>query len=129
MLAVDRRPLSRAVLTEGVLIHVIRQKATPQQMTEMLEVLENYVKLAVDTEQGVLAGGGALHADCETALLEAGSSQKDIWGADWIPATQEVRYEALINIRPLDGNRSMELKDEDLRQKVRQTAVRLLGNQ
>jgi len=52
-----------------------------------------------DIEQGIAAGGGALHADCEALLLEAGSQQTDVWGADWIPASQEVRYEATIRAR------------------------------
>ncbi len=108
------------------MVHVIREPATPDQIAEMLEELENYIKLAVDVERGILAGGGALHADCEAALLDAGSQQKDIWGADWIPATREVRYESLINLRPLQGNRSMELTDEGLRGKVHDVTVRLL---
>ena len=67
------------------MIHVLRGKATVVQMTEMLEVLNAYIKLAVDTKQGIAAGGGALHADCEAVLLEAGSRQEDIWGADLDP--------------------------------------------
>ena len=109
------------------MVHIIREPATPDQIAEMLEELENYIKLAVDVQLGTLAGGGALHADCEAALLEAGSQQRDVWGADWIPATREVRYESLINLRPLQGNRSMELNDEALREKVREITVRLLG--
>lgn len=58
------------------------------------------MKLAVDLERGILAGGGALHADCEAALLEDGSRQEDVWGADWIPGAQQVTFESLINIRP-----------------------------
>ena len=69
------------------MIHLIRERATAGQMSEMLEQLENYVKLAVDVRRGVMAGGGALHADCEAVLLEDGSAQEDVWGADWIPAT------------------------------------------
>ena len=69
-------------------------------MAQMLEALEVYVKVAVDINRGVLAGGGALHADCEAVLLDDGSAQDDIWGADWIPVSQQVRFEALINIRP-----------------------------
>jgi hypothetical protein len=110
------------------LVHIIREPATPDQIAEMLEELENYIKLAVDVQLGILAGGGALHADCEAALLDAGSQQRDVWGADWIPATREVRYESLINLRPLQGNRSMELGDEALREKVREITVRLLGD-
>ena len=109
------------------LVHVIEEPATADQMSDMLEQLEMYVKLAVDVRRGVLAGGGALHADCEEALLEDGSAQKDIWGADWIPATQEVTYESLINLRPGQGNMSLEVQDSALREQIAAVARRLLG--
>lgn len=96
------------------MIHVIADRATPQQLKEMLEELETYIKLAVDVRRCVVAGGGALHADCEAALLKDGSQQRDIWGADWIPDSREVRFESLINIRPKQGNRSMRIADAQL---------------
>jgi hypothetical protein len=43
------------------------------------------IKLAVDVEKAILAGGGELHADCEEILLEDGSQQDNLWGADWYP--------------------------------------------
>ena len=64
-------------------IHIIRTRATPEQMAEMQQMLQTYIKLAVDVEQKILAGGGEMHADCEDALLEEGSRQENIWGADW----------------------------------------------
>jgi len=81
----------------------------------MLEALGEYIKLAVDVEKGIIAGGGELHADCEAALLKEGSSQDNIWGADWYPRTKEVSFESLINIRPRQNNRSMVIQDADLR--------------
>lgn len=65
----------------------------------MVEALGVYVKLAVDIRRGILAGGGVLHADCEATLLDDGIQREDIWGADWIPFSQQIRFEALINIR------------------------------
>ena len=99
-------------------VHIIRTRATRQQMIEMLKTLETYVKLAVDIERGILAGGGAMHADCKSVLLEDGSQQENIWGADWNPTTQEVTFESLINIRPMQNNRSLELQDPVLRMRV-----------
>jgi hypothetical protein len=55
----------------------------------MLEALETYIKLAMDIQREILAGGGELHADCEEVLLDNGSSQENIWGADWYPKTKE----------------------------------------
>jgi hypothetical protein len=108
------------------MIHIIRERATAQQLADMMQQLDNYVKLAVDVGRGVLAGGGALHADCETVLLEDGSRQEDVWGADWYPATQEVTFEALINLRPGQGNFAMEIQSEAVRKQVREIVERLL---
>jgi Protein of unknown function (DUF5674) len=43
------------------MIQIIRSRATPEQMQQMLEVLGIYIKLAVDIQRGILAGGGELH--------------------------------------------------------------------
>lgn len=110
------------------MILVIREPATAQQLEAMLEPLSVYIKVAVDIRQGILAGGGVLHADCEAALLEAGSQQGDIWGADWIPEGQQVRYEALINIRPRQGNRRLEIEDSVIREQVGAVVRRLMRN-
>lgn len=109
------------------MIHIIRERATTEQMREMLEVLETYVKLAVDTERGFLAGGGAMHADCEAVLLEDGSQQEFVWGADWNPSAQQVAFESLINIRPRQNNPSMEILDSKIRERVAEITVKLLG--
>jgi hypothetical protein len=93
----------------------------------MLKTLGAYVKLAVDIERRLLVGGGEFHADCEAVLLDRGSRQEAIWGADWIPETQEVRFEALINIRPRQNNRSMRIEDSIIRRKVEVIIRELLG--
>lgn len=97
------------------MIYFIQQRPTKEQIEQMLETLGSYIKLAVDIERGVLAGGGEMHADCESILLQNGSKQANIWGADWYPLTQEVGFESLINIRPSQNNRSMEIKDLAIR--------------
>ena len=108
------------------MIHLIREKATPRQMTEMLEALGTYVKLAVDIRRKTLAGGGILHADCEAELLKDGSRQEDVWGADWFPESQKVGFEALINIRPHQNNPAMEIQDHDIRFKMESIIRELL---
>jgi hypothetical protein len=60
-------------------------------------------------------------------LIEDGSAQEDIWGADWIPATQEVTYESLINLRPAQGNLAMEVQSSKLRGQIAEAVERLLG--
>lgn len=106
-------------------IHILRQRATEKEIQEMLEELQNYIKLAVDVERNILAGGGEYHADCEEVLLEDGSHQGDIWGADWYPESRIVEFGALINIRPHQGNRGMEIEDPKLRERI-ETIIRTL---
>ena len=106
-------------------IHIIRNRSTPEQIREMLEELETYIKLAVDVERSILAGGGEYHADCEEALLEDGSRQEDIWGVDWYPESRTVEFAALINIRPRQGSHGMEIENPNLRMKI-ETIVRQL---
>jgi hypothetical protein len=110
------------------MIHLLHSRATKKQIDEMLETLGVYIKLAVDIRRGILAGGGALHADCEAVLLEEGSQQEDIWGADWIPSTQQILYEALINIRPKQNNPSMKILDPFIRNRITEIAKNLLGD-
>ena len=109
------------------MIHILRTRATEHQIQEMLEALDVYIKLAVDVKRKVLAGGGTLHADCEAVLLEDGSKQSDIWGADWIPETREIRYEAFINIRPAQDNRAMIIQDEKIKNLVQDIVYDTFG--
>ena len=109
------------------MIHIIRSHATKQQMEDMLFALVKYIKLAVDIQRGILAGGGIMQADCETALLDDGSQQEDVWGADWNPAPQQVTFESLINIRPHQDNPSMEILNPAIRERVAEITQQLLG--
>jgi|SRR4030067_3273025 hypothetical protein len=108
-------------------IHIIRQPATEKEIQEMLEELETYIKLAVDVERNILAGGGEYHADCEEVLLEDGSQQENIWGVDWYPGSRAIGFGALINIRPDQDNRGMEIENARLRQRVETLVRDLLG--
>ena len=107
-------------------IHIVRQRVTGKGINEMLEELKTYIKLAVNVERDIPAGGGEYHADCKEVLLEDGSRQQDIWGADWYPEYRKVELRELINIRPRQGNRSMEIEDPKLRAKIETTIRRLL---
>ena len=107
-------------------ISIIHSRVTDEQKKILLEALETYIKLAVDIEQGIFAAGGVLHADCEAVLITNGSKQEKIWGADWIPSSKEIRYEALINIRPKDNNPSMTVLDPDIRARIKEIVERLM---
>ena len=88
------------------------------------------VKLVVDVRRRVVALGGELHADAEAVLLERGSRQADLWGANYYPglgASQCIEFTALINIRPAEGNRSMQIQDSHVREMVREIVHELVG--
>ncbi len=109
------------------MILIIRQQATAEQLAQMAEAFEGaLIKLAVDVDREILAGGGELDADCEAALLEDGSQQLHVWGADWYPQEQQVGFESLINIRPSQQNFSLELQDLRLRAQVEAIVRHLL---
>jgi hypothetical protein len=106
---------------------IIRQPATPEQIAQMSKASgKTLVKLAVDVERKILAGGGELHADCEAALLEDGSQQHNVWGADWYPLERKVGFESLINIRPRQQNFALEVQDPALRSQIEAVVRQLL---
>jgi hypothetical protein len=109
------------------MIHLLKEKATPTQIQEMLDRYENMIKIVVDIRHRFLAGGGEMHADCESVLLDDGSEQDDLWGANWYPHEQRIEFESLINIRPRLGNRSIVLQDENLRRQVEAVTQEILG--
>ncbi len=80
------------------------------------------IKGVVDVERAVIAVGAALHADAEARLLEQGSRQKDVWGFNLKFEEKELsaalEYTSMINIRPHEGNMSMEIRLPDVRRKV-----------
>ncbi len=109
------------------MIHLLKEPVTPAQILEMLEEYDKIIKIVVDIRRQVLSGGGEMHSDCESVLLEDGSEQDDLWGANWYPSEQRIEFESLINIRPRLGNRNVLIQDEDIRQKVESITRQLLG--
>ncbi len=88
------------------------------------------VKYVVDVERGLIAIGGEMHADAEQALLEAGSLQENLWGANYYPGRGRegcIEFSSLINIRPSQGNRSMVVQDVRIQGKIRALTYALVG--
>jgi len=78
------------------------------------------VKGVVDTRRQLLALDAELHADLETMLLENGSAQSDLWGINLYPDETDdfVEFDSLINIRPMQGNRSRGVEDPTIRDTI-----------
>jgi len=96
-------------------IHILTSKATSAQIQEMLESFSEtrMIKIVVDVEREILAGGSGMHYECEQLLLNEGSEQANLWGANWFPDEQDIEFESLINIRP-HQNRSIIIQDENI---------------
>lgn len=117
-------------MPEGVVI-VGGRRIDAGELRRLVEsYFEDMVKYVVDVSRGVAAVGGEMHADGEQALLEDGSRQRDLWGANYYPGRGRdecIEYTSLINIRPAQGNRSMEIQDPALRERVRDLTWTLIG--
>lgn len=91
---------------------------------------QDMVKFVVDVHLGTAAVGGELHADAEALLLEHGSRQADLWGANYYPGRGRedcLEYTSLINIRPAQGNLGMEVQNPAVRARIQGIAFRLIG--
>jgi Protein of unknown function (DUF5674) len=111
---------------DSQLILIINTRATHLQITQMLQEHKFYIKVVVDIELHILAGGGEMHYDEEKVLLDNGSRQQDIWGAGFMPSNQNIRYDSMINLRQ-SQNRSMEILDATIRERVAQIIMEFLG--
>ena len=113
------------------MIKIVERKLSKSETGEFLgNPYSDMIKFVVDIQKGILALGGELHSDAEALLLERGSKQSDLWGANYWPkknAAEKMEYTSMINIRPSAGNRAMEVKDPKIRQKIREIAEKLLS--
>src|ERR1700681_838544 len=112
-------------------IIIVEHRIEPAELTRLVLLhFEDMVKCVVDIEQRRAAIGGELHADAEQLLLQSGSRQADLWGANYYPGRgpeECIEYTSLINIRPTQGNRGMLISDPDLRVRIRKITFALIG--
>lgn len=112
-------------------ILVIDKKISNKDLKRLVDLyFKDMVKYVVDIAQNRIAIGGELHADGEQLLLDSGSNQKDIWGANYYPDREEkdcIEFTALINIRPSQGNPGMEIMDKEICERVKEITFNLIG--
>lgn len=103
-------------------IRIIKKKISRQELKQIAtEQFGELVKAVVDIEQKIMAIGGELHSDEEAVLLEQGSEQKNLWGINLYPQESKekwIEFDSVINIRPSFGNRSRNVKDPIIREKI-----------
>lgn len=112
---------SRAA-TKIMEIRIVRDRVTRAELSAMAgQQFGDMVKAVVDIEQGVMAIGGELHSDEESALLEQGALQKNLWGINLYPArspAEWIEFDSMINVRPSSGNRSRYVESAAIREAV-----------
>jgi len=109
---------------------IVRDRISLEELKEMAqEGFLDFVKAVADIEQGIMAIGGEMHADCEKILLEQGSQQQNLWGFNIFPDKprgQMLEYTSLINIRPRQGNRTMQIQSDEVRNKILEIVNKLV---
>ncbi len=111
-------------------IVVISEPISAEQLTEIAaEQFGDMVKAVVDINRRMLAIGGGMHSDEEAVLLEQGSAQTDLWGINIYPdkpRSEWIEFDSLINIRPRSGNRSRDVEDPEIRQRIQELVDSLI---
>ena len=103
-------------------IRIIREPISSSELEELAQAYHHrLVKGVVDLEREVVALGGEWHIDANNVLIQDGSEQRSLWGFNLYPQERgdnAIEYISLINIRPAQGNRAMELMDNTLRESI-----------
>ena len=104
------------------------RKVTKEEIKKMSYEYGSYIKVVVDIEKDILAGGGAMHYDDEKLLLEYGCKQENLWGGGIDLETGEVTYDSMINIRPNQNNTKREIQSEDIQKRFKQVVEEVFKN-
>ena len=97
------------------MIIIIKKKATKDELNKISEDFGGeYIKVVVDIERKILAGGGERHFDAEQILLANGSLQANLWGGGIDPKTKQIDYNSMINLRP-PKNLARDILSEEVR--------------
>jgi len=113
-------------------IKIIKEPITKQELKKIAEErFGDLVKGVVDINQGIIALGGELHADEEVLLINKyGSKGEDTWGINLYPdkpKEQMLEFDSIINIKPSLNNKSRDVLDEAIREKIKQIIDKLIN--
>ncbi|MEO7085327.1 MAG: DUF5674 family protein [Gemmatimonadaceae bacterium] len=109
---------------------IVRARISLAAVSEIASLrFGDMVKAAVDVGREIMAIGGELHSDEEALLLEDGSAQADIWGINLYPGEAGdgwLEFDSMINVRPMQGNRSRSVEDPTLQMRIRHVVASLI---
>ena len=104
-------------------MEIISKKISRDELNKMDSgYFEDKIKAAADIEKQIIGVDAELHADIEGALIEEGSELRNLWGINFLADEDEieefVKVDSLINIHPKQNNRSRDVEDENIRNKI-----------
>ncbi|MEK7155707.1 MAG: DUF5674 family protein [Patescibacteria group bacterium] len=111
-------------------IRIIRKPITLDVLEELSGIYHRrIVKGVADLGRELIALGGEWHIDANNVLFADGSEQKNMWGFNVLPkekGNKAIQYNSMINIRPAQGNTSMDVLDETLQREIRALVGKLI---
>lgn len=110
-------------------MEIIKAKTNRKRLKEQEEFFATLTKIAVDLKKEIVCSGCELHIDCASKLIEQGSDPKNIWGANVkFDENKEkmIEFNSLINIRPSENNRSMEIELPEIKSKLQDIVFNLI---
>lgn len=109
------------IITDKVFVPEIRELAK--------KMFGSLVKAVVDIEKEIMAIDGELHSDLQTLLVENGSDYKNLWGINIYPDKKGegfIEFDSIINISPLRENRSRNVENSEIRNKILEITAKLI---
>jgi len=112
-------------------IKIVKDSISKKELVDIAEKqFGDLVKAVVDVEQGIMAVGGAMHADEEVVLMEQEESKREhTWGINLYPkknGEELIEFDSIINLKPFFGNRSRGIDNSKVREKIRNTVEKLI---
>jgi hypothetical protein len=112
-------------------IKIVKDKILLEEVKKMAqEQYGDMVKAVVDVEKEIMAIGGELHADANEILIEnEKSDQRNVWGINIYPEETEnnrIVFDSLINIKPLSNNRTLNVENEEIKNKIKEVVNKLI---
>jgi len=84
-----------------------------------------FTKAVADIKREIISIGCELHTDSAEELIKDGSNHNDLWGFNIYP-DGSLDFISLINIRPADNNRSMDIQNQEIRRKIEEIVKKFL---
>lgn len=105
-------------------MQLVDKKISLEELKKMSEAMfGGIVKAVVDIEKEIMVVDAPFHADEEFFLLEEHESQqKNLWGINIQPelfgTPDWIVFDSMINLRPSQGNRSRNVEDPTIRERI-----------